>query len=362
MRILQILPHLSKGGAEKVVVDLSNSLLLNKHSIDILCSYKVDPALNEVNLDPRIIIEYTSPHTQSNVIRIIEGAIWLIRNRRKLGEYDVIHCHLTFGLIAGAILRLLRKFRLINNFRLIYTCHIVGTGTSKSRRFLNRVLSIAFDKFVIMALDEYWGQRISKDKNLCIIRNGIAPFAKSSAKRYEIPRKIWRIGTISRLHSERFPERFLNLFAELRSVSNDKFEFIIGGDGPELENLVMTSKALGIDDVTSFPGLIQDPRKFLSNLDLYIALNVGNTTGVAGLEAVFSGVPVLGIQLSKEYEVSAEDWIWSGKNIPEVARRIVRYLDTPVMLGELAGRQFKIAQREFTVERMTREYLSLYSF
>ena len=46
MRILQVLPHLSKGGAERVVVELSNSLVTVDHEITLLLAFPVNLELN----------------------------------------------------------------------------------------------------------------------------------------------------------------------------------------------------------------------------------------------------------------------------------------------------------------------------
>ena len=48
-------------------------------------------------------------------------------------------------------------------------------------------------------------------------------------------------------------------------------------------------------------------------MNLYVTLNIGKLTGLAAMEAAYSGLPVLGIQLS-DYSTQANDWIWSSKD------------------------------------------------
>jgi len=108
------------------------------------------------------------------------------------------------------------------------------------------------------------------------------------------------------------------------------------------------------------PGLVQNPEVILEDLDLYVALNVEEVTGIAGLEAVFSGVPVIGIQLSQTYENGANDWIWSDQDPRIVAEKIVALLGNPKKLADIAKDQYHVAIRDFSIERMRDSYLKFY--
>ena len=107
--------------------------------------------------------------------------------------------------------------------------------------------------------------------------------------------------------------------------------------------------------------MVQTPNDFLDSLDLYITLNVEAITGIAGLEAVYAGIPVVGIQLSKNYENGSEDWIWSSQDSMALAQKIVEWFKDPTQLATVAQKQYKIASEIFSVERMRDNYLSLYS-
>jgi glycosyltransferase involved in cell wall biosynthesis len=109
------------------------------------------------------------------------------------------------------------------------------------------------------------------------------------------------------------------------------------------------------------PGLVQDPYAFLVALDLYVTLNVEETTGIAGLEAVFAGVPVIGIQLSQKYSRGKKDWIWSDEDPKIVGRQIAKYLMDSKQLPVIANSQFTLAKEKYSIDRMLDEYLNLYS-
>ena len=171
---------------------------------------------------------------------------------------------------------------------------------------------------------------------------------------------VQTIGTISRLESERKPWLFLEVFAEVQKLVDFEVHIIIGGEGPERESLKKLAERLNLSKNLTMPGLVQDPRAVLVTLDLYIALNVEETTGIAGLEAVFAGIPVIGIQLSQKYKRGKEDWIWSDQDPQVVGREIATRLKSPKLLQVIAASQFSMANEKYSVIRMRNDYLSLY--
>jgi hypothetical protein len=108
------------------------------------------------------------------------------------------------------------------------------------------------------------------------------------------------------------------------------------------------------------PGLIYDPSLVFNKIDLYITLNMDSHTGIAGLEAVFAGIPVIGIQLSPSYRDGETDWIWSHQNLSVVAHKVVEYLSNPSQTLEVVKEQNTKIVLDFSVGKMTKEYLIVY--
>jgi glycosyltransferase involved in cell wall biosynthesis len=363
MRILQVLPHLSKGGAERVVVELSNSLIEAGHEVSLLVAFPVNRELNEQYLDKEITVRFSSPKYANRGFAYLKLPFFIVRDWKVLKTYDVIHCHLTFGLIFGSLFSFCRKITRTRNLRLIATCHVVGIGISQTRRIINERLSYLFDVFVLMAQDAKWRRFIDAKKrgNFQFVVNGISANAWMNSLKQPKGKPYWTIGTISRLQAERMPWLFLEVFSHVNDLTNGEVRFILGGDGPEKESLTALSEKLKLGGNLLMPGFIQDPKVILQELDLYIGLNVEGITGIAGLEAVFSGVPIIGIQLDSTYENGATDWIWSHQDPRLIARRIVDYLENPTQLPLLAEQQYRVAKEKFSVESMRDSYLSLYA-
>jgi glycosyltransferase involved in cell wall biosynthesis len=162
------------------------------------------------------------------------------------------------------------------------------------------------------------------------------------------------------LEKERKPWLFLETFAHLNLIMRGRVQFFLGGEGSEWNHLQEHSLELGVAPFLSMSGLVLSPTDFLKGLDLYITLNVEETTGISGLEAVFQGIPVIGIQLSSGYEVKTTDWIWSSQNPSNVAIKIAELLEDSELLQEMATSQFKVATSLYSVKNMREKYLKTY--
>jgi glycosyltransferase involved in cell wall biosynthesis len=224
-----------------------------------------------------------------------------------------------------------------------------------------------------MAMDNQWRRFIARKKivNIQVVANGISPLSapNSSSNLASIKKQkceqithknVLTIGTISRLQSERKPWLFLEVFAEVQKSMDLEVNFILGGEGPERGSLLKIAEQLELSKNLTMLGLVQDPRAVLATLDLYITLNVEEITGIAGLEAIFAGIPVVGIQLAQDYESGQEDWIWSDQNPQIVGREIATYLKSPKQLQAIATSQFSLADKKYSLTRMLEDYLALY--
>lgn len=363
MRILHVTPSLLKGGAEKVVIELSNGLTTNGHRVDLLLMSPVDPVLNQNKLDPRVFVRYISQHPTHKAVSYLKILFWVLRNWQTIRTYNVVHCHLTFGLIFGFYTSLFRHFEKHTEIKLVATYHATGMVRARFRRIFNEKLSYFFDEFILMAQDEQW--RIfalrKKRKNISVIVNGISEESSTKRKKMEKHSSPWTIGTISRLQAERQPWLFLETFAQLDRILPGEFRFIIGGEGPERELLLQLSRSLDIESKLSMPGLVQEPVLIFEQLDFYLALNIESVTGIAGLEAIFNGVPTIGLQLSPTYVNGEEDWIWSDKTPSKVAAKIIDYLKSPATVRDLIISQGNYAREEFSSSKMLKRYLELYT-
>lgn len=359
MRILQVLPYLTKGGAERVVVELSNSLHKGNHSVTILLAHPVDPGLNQNQIGEKVLVHFVSRKKTNLFFTYFKLPFWILRNWKSLNSYDVIHCHLTYGLIFGIMALLVKKRRV----RVIATCHSVAMDIDPVRKLLYRKASKYFDSFILIGLDVEWKSFISqkKNSNVKVIRNGLASNLIPPTTRNSNSQRLFVVGTISRLELERKPSLFLEVFNQINNLIPNRCRFILAGAGSQYGSLLNLAESLGVSKELSMPGLILDARDVLEEIDVYISLNTEEVTGIAGLEAVLAGKPVIGIQLSQTYSQGEYDFIWSNQDLSRVARQVVNYLENPSESLRAKTLQFNKVSIEYSVERMRDEYLLIYA-
>jgi glycosyltransferase involved in cell wall biosynthesis len=362
MRILQVIPTLTKGGAERVVVELANASIVSGDNVTVLLAYPADYGLNQRFLKSEIVVRLVSSKRTSRLFQYCKLPFWVTKNWHFLKGFDVIHCHLTFGLVFGLIVSINRKLSRGRNPKLVATCHMVGVRGHIER--FNRICSYFFDSFVLMALDNEWRKFISSANrtNIEIVPNGISATKPVSQLSKKLKSDYFVVGTISRLDAERRPLLFLEVFSELLKLDSIRqYKFILGGEGKERGKLEGLSKELGLNEALNFTGLIRDPHEIFSRIDLYVSLNVEALTGIAGLEAVFADLPVVAIQLSPNYTTGAADWIWSDSVPRNVAKKILQLANDPIETKKLASQQNLHACRQYSTQSMMDGYRKIYT-
>jgi len=369
MRVLQFIPSLHKGGAERMFVDLANNLLKNGCDVEILLAYQSPPQLNQYRLDTTIPISIMGTQRKSRFFRYVSIAAWTFMNRNKLKDFDIIHTHLNDGLIIGLVIKILFCFtpRQMRP-RLVFTCHMVGMAVPKASLLANSLGIYLFDEFVLMAADNFWRKRSDSKARSCVsvISNGIDWDVNENYLQTELEQfqknSLLRIGTLTRLEPERDPVKFLDLFSLVqKNMDRDNFRFIIGGDGSLNESIHAYAKSCDLLENIDFKGLVIDSSEFLRNLDIYVSLNICDQTGVAALEAIFQGIPVVGIQIDKKYTAKDSDFIWSSSDLNRVSDRIVQLSFNENLRKEVHESQFKTATERFTGQVMALNYLERYN-
>jgi glycosyltransferase involved in cell wall biosynthesis len=367
MRIVHVLPALTKGGAEHVAIDLANAAVSAGHSVTILTAVLAPPeqapaAVNDGIERRCLTAELSSP-------RLVYPSVvpWIVSNRKWLKSQDIVHCHLTFGAVFGTLLELVRGSG--RRPAVVETYHATGMAISSLRRRVHAALLGHKDAVAFMADDPFW-QRFAAARPHRLFRtipNGVAllkAIDRLASERYRarigLPGNVPVVGTISRLLHERRPDLLVDAFAELVRCFPSEVHFLLAGDGPERTELEEQARRLGLARRVHFPGLVLAPQEPLGLIDLYFTVNVGATTGIAALEAAASGVPVIAAQLSPDYLSTAADWIWSSADPREMGARAAALLSDPAALRMLGKKQQRYALEHHSAEAMARAYERLY--
>ncbi len=370
INVIQVIPTLERGGAEDVALRLAAGLSPAKIESELL-------VLSETGIQDRT----TSGHIDGLKISFVKNSAskfharswilnishWYFQNRHRLLKSDVLHAHLTKSLCLCLLIKFESHFSIRKNKKIpkiVFTVHGVGSRQSFLRRVFNSLTIPFVDALVLVAQDDYWTKitnRFSKNGKLSlVVKNGIKLSPTTGFDTKKDRAGNIQLGTLTRLNQDRLPFVYLDLVEEICRTSNLQFEFQIGGGGSMLDSLLQEVAKRDLENVITFKGVIYDSREFLKSLDLFITINTGETTGVAALEAIAAGVPVISYQRLPGYEASSEDWIWSSQSVGLLASKIISLINSDVTLKKMIENQTQFLQKNFTEKQMVDSYQGVY--
>jgi len=368
MKILHVISQLTKGGAERVAVELANSFSRSGDEVAMLVTHPTDPALLQERIDSSVDLRFVTSRPRSRVLTYAASIRWLIRNREFVLSRDVVHVHLTFGSAFGIFVSVLRKVRGARVPKVIETYHAVGMPMNAVRWRMTALLCASHDGFVAMASDPRIAKFVEDHPRLAsaCIPNGIAlPFPRATRDEAQsfrasagIPEGLNVVGTVGRLVPGRRPDKFVQIFGHV-AASCPEVHFLMAGDGPEREDILKMAREARLRDRLHLSGLAPRPELPLSVIDVYLTLNVGDVTGIAAMEAIASAVPAVAYQGDATY-AGDNDWIYSSAVPADVAAEIVRLLRCADERRVLAQAQYRVVAEKHSAQAMARAYRNFY--
>ncbi|GEC07233.1 glycosyl transferase [Streptomyces spinoverrucosus] len=301
MRVLHIITGLGVGGAEQQLRLLVRHLPV---TCDVITLTNPGPVADGLAADG---VRVTDLGMRGN--RDLRALFSLVRWIRA-GRYDVVHTHLYRACVYGRIAARLAGVRAV-----VATEHSL-CATRLEGRTLNagiRALYLATERLgratvavspTGAGLLRDWGV---PDKRIRVVPNGIdaSRFRFDEVRRkearafYGVPEDAYVVGGIGRLVSAK---RFDVVVRAVAALPGD-VRLVLAGSGPEEETLRRIARELGIADRVVFTGelpYLPDPRidapelpALLSALDVVAAPGTDETFGLAVLEALAAGLPVL---------------------------------------------------------------------
>lgn len=351
MKLLIIIPHLGKGGAEDIIVNLSSHLSLNnENKIKILLLQRLDEDLfniNRVNENVEIVSLFSKSTPSTSLISkfkrlilyifapVISAFIFL---KYKLFCYDFVHINLTGARIMAPWICLFNSLcfwkkkqtffieTFHSNWHLLTTFQKIICVLSWSS--VDKVICEIGDKEIDIV------KKYSLAKNVEFIPFGV-PKAQAKDSKYlnqylsekDINTDVFTILTISRLNNDikRF-DVILESLARLKKKGYCDFQYLICGDGPDLNYIIELISKLKLGNNVKLLGFVDNPQQVVYLADLFIIAMVQNFTGIAGLQAGMAGSPVIGVQTVDNYD-SRNDVIWSSVNPDEISCEILKLID-----------------------------------
>ena len=314
---------MSLGGAERMVLRLHAGLLedgVPSRLVSLQPFGDGDPPRGAVSLG------LTSPYDP----RALSG---LAAYARTVASGDVVHGHL---FPTSAYLAILARGRRLS-VPLVFTEH----STSNRRRghalggYVDAGVYGAFDRIVAISggvRDALVRAQPSVAGRTVVIPNGCPLSADAPLRRDAGPHPP-TVLSVGRLTPAKNYPAALRAIARLRSRDA---RYVIAGDGPEREGLRAAASRLGIADRVEFAGHVADIRPLMRDADVFLMPSLWEGFGLAAVEAMDAGLPVVASDVPGLREVVGTDGACALLVDPSDADGIAAALDR--LLGDPEAR------------------------
>ncbi|WP_337170776.1 N-acetyl-alpha-D-glucosaminyl L-malate synthase BshA [Gemmatimonas aurantiaca] len=138
---------------------------------------------------------------------------------------------------------------------------------------------------------------------------------------------------------------------------------VMVGDGPERVEAEAEARELGVADAVLFLGKIDAVAPLLAGADLFLMTSDKESFGLSALEALASGVPVVGADAGGLPEVVTEGvtgYLRPVGDIEGLAAAGVRLLQNPAHWQAMSDAAAQDARRRFSEDAIVAQYESLY--
>ena len=287
----------SHGGSGVVATELGKHLAKKGHDVAFI-SYSTP--LRLVELPPRVsfheveIVSYPLlkqfPYTLALASKMAEVA------RQK--QLEVLHVHYAIPFAAAALLA--KQVVPELNLKIVTTLHgtdITLVGRNPSFRAITAMIIEKSNGVTAVSnyLREETYREFSVEKDIDVIYNFIDPDRHAHSgtpclPELKCPEEFTLMHTSNFRPVKRLADviKAFALFAEKK-----KARLIMIGDGPDASTASQLARDLGVEDRVEFVGVVNSVAPFLEKANLFLLPSETESFGLAALEAMASGVPVI---------------------------------------------------------------------
>jgi L-malate glycosyltransferase len=358
------------GGSGVVATELGKALASEGHKIHFI-SYDQPVRLNvftenlfyhEVTVSNYPLFDYP-PYELALANKIVEVA--------KYAKLDVLHVHYAVPHAAAAYMakQILRDENLYLPF--ITTLHGTDiTLVGKDASFESAISFVINRSDAVTSVSESLKQDTYKffkrvKREIQVIPNFICPEDYIFPNKLETRRKYAGDDEKILMHVSNFRkvkrvEDVLRVFDMVRKKIPSRL--ILIGDGPERSNIEKLCRELDTcNEITSL-GKVSEPGSYLGIADLFILPSETESFGLAALEAMAAGVPVISTNTGGLPEINGQGFSGMLSNVGDVqdmANNALYILEDDVRLSQFRQNALIQAQK-FDIEKILPLYENLY--
>lgn len=354
------------GGSGIIATELGKHLAQKGHEVAFI-SYETPVRLSEI--PPRVsfheveVVEYpllkNFPYTLALASKIADVA--------RMKKLDILHVHYAIPFGAAAILASQIVPEL--NLKIVTTLHgtdVTLVGNNPSFRPVTTFTLEHSDAVTAVSnfLKEQTYSEFKTTKRIDVIYNFV-----DSDRHGRVPSCITkfdrnRMATLMHISNFRTVKRLRDVIRIFAQVSqNIPSRLLLIGDGPETGAALEEAKALGVLAHVQFLGLVDDVIPLLRAADLLLLPSQSESFGLVALEALATGVPVIGSNsggLPEVVEHSKNGFLAPVGDTVEMARQAVMMLSQPDLYTAFCTAARARARNIFDYRIIVPQYEAIY--
>jgi glycosyltransferase involved in cell wall biosynthesis len=329
MRILNSILGDATGGRWRVVCDYSRVLAAHGHEVALLVGRK-QRDLSAVPAGLPVVLIRNRGHYDF-------PAAWVARRRLRgfAPDLAIVHCSRSVALLKRA---------------LCGAAPVVAVSHSnKVRRLLPADGYLALTGYI---RDRLLSERArGRPAKPCFVIPNMIPLEPGEGLPDRPLRRPPRIAALGRFDRVKGLDLFVRALGQLRQ-QGVAFTAVLGGAGPEAQRLERLAAELGLQQQLRFPGWVDEPMAFLSQVDLLCVPARSDAFGLTPLQGAAAGVPLVLSAASGHramFEPDREALFAETGDACSLAHQMARLLGDPALAEGLRTSAFDRVRQCYSV-------------
>lgn len=358
-KILFMIPNLSVGGAEKVLVNLVNNMDKNKFDITVLTLFA--GGVNEQFLKPHIKLK----SCYKKVFRGNSQILKMFSPQRLYNKFINEHYDIIVSYLEGPTARIVSGCTDVNT-KLVSWIHIQqDNAENASYSFKNfKEAKKCYNRFDnTVCVSEYVKNDFKRifdfEKNIDVLYNTNETAEIIRLSNEAVEEKInddeINICVVGKVVIRKGCDRVCNIQKRLRDNGlNTHIHFL--GTGPDEDFVKSFAESNNLSDSITLLGYQTNPYKFVKKCDLFVCASLAEGFSTAATESLIVGTPVCTVDVSGMKEMLGENneyGIVTENNEDALYEGIMTMITTPNMLVDYSQKALergKIFSTEKTVK------------
>lgn len=285
---------------------------------------------------------------------------------------EVIHCHYAIPHTAAALLA--RDILGIDKKKLKIITTLHGTdvsivGADKSMYSVTRYLIEKSD--VVISVSNYLKKKTEDffkiaPTKIQTIYNFLSPDFFPKEKNFcsnNTSKERWILHS-STLREVKAPFDVITIFQMLIEKTQANLKLVIAGDGPLKEAMEVRVNALGLSDKVDFLGMVRDMPSLYSRCCFCVLPSYEEAFGLAALEAMSFGIPVLAAKAGGLVEIIEDGRngiLFSNRNLTEGVEKLLQLVENDEAYLKISKNAAQTARNDFSAKRALDAYEKAYS-